>query len=100
MGRDQRIWWYLPTSRELSQPLIGLLTVPLAIAGIIAGLTMIGSAVNCIVIRGAPALIGLLIKKTNILIEKVDQRMRWPPVISLMQFWIVLRDVCGQYCFL
>ena len=50
---------------------------------------MTGRAVHCIVIRGAPALAGLLIKKTNVLIEKMDLRMRWPPVTSFMRFWIV-----------
>ena len=60
---------------KVRQPLIILLTVPLAIIGITAGLLSMNVAFGFMGLLGALSLVGLLIKNAIVLIEEIDMQI-------------------------
>jgi multidrug efflux pump subunit AcrB len=60
----------------IRQPLIILLTVPLSIIGIAAGLLLLGKAFSFFAILGTYSLIGMLIKNAVVLIDQIDSKIK------------------------
>ena len=60
----------------IRQPLIILLTVPLSIIGITAGLLLLQKAFSFFAILGTYSLIGMLIKNAVVLIDQIDAKIK------------------------
>ncbi|MDD4786550.1 MAG: efflux RND transporter permease subunit [Pirellulales bacterium] len=61
---------------NLRQPLIILLTLPLAIIGITAGLLLTGTPFGFMALLGAMSLFGMLIKNAVVLLDEVNVQLR------------------------
>jgi HAE1 family hydrophobic/amphiphilic exporter-1 len=64
------------TFESLLHPFIVLLSVPLALVGVVAGLLLTGTQVSVIVLIGAVMLVGIVVNNAIVLIDTINQLRR------------------------